>query len=190
MFFIVITMDEMLNNRKIGLCYYFFLFLYYIFATHLPDSYTPIIGKWCNWLRIVCVRHIFLKCGKIYTFNRKVKFGLGQDIQIGDFSGIGANVDMTHDIVIGSHVMLGRQTHIFAANHTFDRKDVSMNMQREVHRKRIIIEDDCWIGLRVIILPGKIIRKGSIIGAGAVVTKNFEEYSVIGGNPAKLIRKR
>ena len=45
------------------------------------------------------------------------------------------------------------------------------------------------VGL-VIILPGKIIRKGSIIGAGAVVTKNFEEYSVIGGNPAKLIRKR
>lgn len=41
-----------------------------------------------------------------------MKFGLGQDIQIGDFSGIGANVDMPHDIVIGSHVMLGRQTHI------------------------------------------------------------------------------
>ena len=71
MFFIVITMDEMLNNRKIGLCYYFFLFLYYIFATHLPDSYTPIIGKWCNWLRIVCVRHIFLKCGKIILLIEK-----------------------------------------------------------------------------------------------------------------------
>ena len=183
-------MDEMLNNRKIGLCYYFFLFLYYIFATHLPDSYTPIIGKWCNWLRIVCVRHIFLKCGKIYTFNRKVKFGLGQDIQIGDFSGIGANVDMPHDIVIGSHVMLGRQTHIFAANHTFDRKDVSMNMQREVHRKRIIIEDDCWIGSNVIILDGVTIGKGSVIGARTIVTKDIPAGSIVIDKREKRIKIR
>lgn len=97
---------------------------------------------------------------------------------------------MPHDIIIGSHVMLGRQTHIFAANHTFDRKDIPMNNQLKVVRKQTIIEDDCWIGLRVIILPGKTIKKGTIIGAGAIVTKNFDEYSIIGGNPAKLIRKR
>ena len=65
--FIVITMDEMLNNRKIGLCYYFFFFVLH-FATHLPDSYTPIIGKWCNWLRIVCVRHIFFEVWKDLYF--------------------------------------------------------------------------------------------------------------------------
>lgn len=44
--------------------------------------------------------------------------------------------------------------------------------------------------MRVIILPGKIIRQGTIIGAGAIVTKNFDAYSIIGGNPAKLIRQR
>ena len=105
-----------------------------------------------------------IKHGKNFRCQAGIDAVFPELIEIGDFSGIGANVDMPHDIVIGSHVMLGRQTHIFAANHTFDRKDVSMNMQREVHRKRIIIEDDCWIGLRVIILPGKIIRKGSITG--------------------------
>ena len=47
-----------------------------------------------------------------------------------------------------------------------------------------------WIGARVTILPGVKIKKGCIIGAGAVVTKSFEEYSVIGGNPAKLIKYR
>lgn len=170
--------------------YYFFLLLYYSFATHLPNSYTPIIGKIANWFRILCVKRIFLKCGKINTFNRKVNFGMGRKVQIGDYSGVGANVDMPHDIIIGNHVMLGRQTHIFAANHTFDRTDIPINEQKEVHRKQTIIEDDCWIGMRVIILPGKTIRKGTIIGAGAIVTKNFDEYSIIGGNPAKLIRKR
>lgn len=172
------------------LSYYFFLILYYGFATHLPNSYTPIIGKFENWVRIWCVKHIFYKCGKIATFNRKVNFGMGRQVQIGDYSGVGANVDMPHDIIIGKYVMLGRQTHIFAANHTFDRTDIPIFEQKEVHRKQTIIEDDVWIGMRVIILPGKIIRQGTIIGAGAIVTKNFDAYSIIGGNPAKLIRQR
>ena len=54
----------------------------------------------------------------------------------------------------------------------------------------IVIEDDVWIGARVIILKGVTIGKGSIIGAGSVVTKDVEPYSIVGGNPAKLIRKR
>ena len=170
--------------------YYFSLIFYYLFATHLPDSYTPIIGKLSNRIRIMCVRRIFLKCGKLTTFNRKVKFGSGRLVQIGDFSGIGANVDMPHDIIIGSYVMLGRQTHIFAANHSFDNKDIPMIQQGAMPRKQTIIEDDVWIGLRVIMTPGKIIKKGTIVGAGAVVTKNFDAYSIIGGNPAHLIRKR
>ncbi len=177
-------------HRKKGIQYYLALFLYYMFATYLPDSYLPVIGKIGNRIRIFCVKRIFYKCGKLNTFNRRVKFGNGSLVQIGDYSGIGANVDMPHDIIIGSHVMLGRQTHIFAANHTFDRKDIPMNEQRVVHRKQTIIEDDCWIGLRVILLPGRTIKKGTIIGAGAVVTKDFDEYSIIGGNPAKLIRMR
>lgn len=176
--------------RKKGATYYFFLILYYCFAYYLPDSYTPIIGKIGNRIRIFCVKRIFYKCGELTTFNRKVNFGSGSYVQIGDCSGIGANVDMPHDIIIGSHVMLGRQTHIFAANHTFDRKDIPMNSQRTVIRKQTIIEDDCWIGLRVILLPGKTIKKGTIVGAGSVVTKNFDEYSIIGGNPARLIRIR
>lgn len=53
-----------------------------------------------------------------------------------------------------------------------------------------VIEDDCWIGARVIILPGRRIGKGSIIGAAAVVTKDVEPYNIVGGNPARVIKKR
>ena len=52
------------------------------------------------------------------------------------------------------------------------------------------IEDDVWLGLRVIVLPGVTICKGGIIGAGAVLTKDTEAYGVYVGVPARLIQKR
>lgn len=53
-----------------------------------------------------------------------------------------------------------------------------------------IIEDDCWIGIRCLFTPGHKIGKGSIIGAGSVVTKDVESFSIVAGNPARLIKKR
>ena len=53
-----------------------------------------------------------------------------------------------------------------------------------------VIEDDCWIGTRVIMTPGRKIGKGSILAAGAIVTKDVEPYSIVGGNPARVIKKR
>jgi maltose O-acetyltransferase len=52
------------------------------------------------------------------------------------------------------------------------------------------IEDDVWLGLRVIVMPGVRIRTGCIIAAGGVVTKDTEPYGIYGGVPAKLIKKR
>ncbi|WP_394358772.1 DapH/DapD/GlmU-related protein [Hydrogenimonas thermophila] len=57
-------------------------------------------------------------------------------------------------------------------------------------RKKVTIEPYCWIGRNVTIVPGVTIGKASVIGAGSVVTKNIEPYSIVGGNPAKLIKKR
>jgi chloramphenicol O-acetyltransferase type B len=55
---------------------------------------------------------------------------------------------------------------------------------------KVIIEDDVWIGYGAIIMSGVKIRRGSIIAAGSVVTKDVEPYSIVGGNPAKLIKYR
>ncbi|WP_279145834.1 DapH/DapD/GlmU-related protein, partial [Clostridium tyrobutyricum] len=54
--------------------------------------------------------------------------------------------------------------------------------------KEVVIEDDVWIGEMVCILPGVRIGKGSIIGAGAIVTKNIPKYSIAVGNPAKVVK--
>lgn len=54
----------------------------------------------------------------------------------------------------------------------------------------IIVENDVWIGMNVMIMPGVKIGSGSVIGAGAVVSKNVEPYSIVAGNPARVIKKR
>ena len=166
-----------------------FLCLYYGFAQYLPDSYLP-YGKIPNAIRIFCVKRIFKKCGAINTINRKVRFGNGANIEIGDYSGIGANVDIPNDTKIGRYVMIGRQTHILHGNHEFSRTDIPINEQGIKEYKTTIIEDDCWIGMRTFMTPGHIIRRGSIVAACSVITKDVDEYSIVGGNPARIIKYR
>jgi acetyltransferase-like isoleucine patch superfamily enzyme len=55
---------------------------------------------------------------------------------------------------------------------------------------KITIEDDEWIGSNVFIMPGITIKKGTVIGAGSVVTKNIEPYTIVVGNPTHELKKR
>lgn len=170
----------------------FFLILYYGFATHLPDSYAPILGKIANFIRIACVKRIVKKCGNISTINKGAYFGNGRDIEMGDYSGMGANCHLPNNIIIGKYVMMGPDVYVVsnADSHEFSRTDIPMALQGKREFARTIIGDDCWIGARVMIMPGRKIGKGCVLAAGAVVTKNVEQYSVMGGNPAKKIKSR
>ena len=67
--------------------------------------------------------------------------------------------------------------------------DKLINLQGSAY-KNIVVEDDVWIGSRVTILPGVKIGKGSVIAAGAIVTKDVLPYSIMGGIPAKIIKMR
>ena len=89
---------------------------------------------------------------------------------------------------IGDGVRIAAKTTIIPANHRFDRIDVPQYKQ-SLTKKGIKIEDDVWIGTNVTILDGVNIHRGSVIGGGAVVTKDVPEYSVAVGVPAKVIKK-
>ena len=65
-----------------------------------------------------------------------------------------------------------------------------ISSRRIIDDQDIIVEDDVWIGARAIILKGVTIGKGSVVGAGAVVTKTIPPYSIVGGVPAKILRRR
>jgi maltose O-acetyltransferase len=93
-------------------------------------------------------------------------------------------------ITIGKYVMIAQNVMIIGGNHNVSRTDIPMMLQGEGKQGPIIIEDDVWIGAGVIILTGIRVGKGSVIGAGSVVTKDIPEYSIAVGNPAKVIKSR
>lgn len=110
---------------------------------------------------------------------------------------IGDNVFINHHtellgkygkITVGNDVLIGMHVLLITYNHGMDR-ETFMRKQRGIG-KDIVIEDDVWIGSKVIILPGVTVGKGSVVGAGAVVTKDVAPYTIVAGNPAKVIRKR
>lgn len=171
-------------NRKISVRQLFYLSLYYGIAKHLPNS---LGGK--N-LRYICGKHLFKKCGINVNIERGAWFGSGQDIEIGDYSGIGVNAHIPSDTVIGNYVMMGPNCYILDANHIISDTAKPMCLQGLAERKRTVIEDDVWIGRDVKMTPGRHISKGSVIAMACVLTKDFAPYSIIGGNPSRLLKSR
>jgi maltose O-acetyltransferase len=119
-------------------------------------------------------------------------FGSGHLVEIGNNSGIGVSCHVPADIRIGNDVMMGPEVLIIGRNqnHRFDYVGIPMRLQGYEDAPPVVIEDDVWIGARVIVLPGIRIGSGAVIGAGAVVTKDVPPYAVCVGNPARVIRFR
>ncbi|KAB8317957.1 acyltransferase [Tolypothrix campylonemoides VB511288] len=93
------------------------------------------------------------------------------------------------NIKIGKSCLIAAHVGIFANNHIFDDPTEIIENQG-LTRKGIVIEDDCWLGHAVTVLDGVTIGKGSVIGAGAVVTKDIPPFSIAVGVPAKVIKSR
>lgn len=116
---------------------------------------------------------------------------LGAGLEIGDGTYIGPRciLGAGGGIRIGRGVTLGASVHILAENHASRDADVPIAAQG-VTREGIVVEDDVWIGNAAIVLDGVTIGKGAVIGAGAVVTRDVAPYSVVAGNPARVIGRR
>lgn len=116
-------------------------------------------------------------------------YGIG--LTIGEHSSIGpyGYVGCSGKIIIGKNVMFGPKCSLFAENHVFSDTESSIKSQG-VQQKGITVEDDCWIGSNVTILDGVTIGKGSVIGAGTLVTKDIPAGSVVIDKRIKMIRKR
>lgn len=115
----------------------------------------------------------------------------GEGIIIGNNVGISQNcfIAARGFISIGDDVQFGPSVTLVSENHNFEDPNILIRNQG-VRREGIIIESDCWLGAGSKIMDGVWIGKGCIIAAGAVVTKNVPPYSIVGGVPARLIKKR
>lgn len=92
-------------------------------------------------------------------------------------------------INIGNNVRIATHTVFSAQNHVFSDCNVPI-VEQGTSQLGISVEDDVWIGAQCTILDGVTIGEGSVVAAGAVVTKNVEPYSIVAGVPAKLIGRR
>lgn len=170
----------------------FWLCIYYGFAQFLPGSHTK-FGKLCfaEKIRYGCCKHIFKHIGKRVNIERRVWFGKGQDIEIGDNSGMGYNAHILNNTKIGDNVMMGPNCYMLENTHNFSRIDIPMIKQGlKKERDQVIIGNDCWIGRDVMIVGSREIKDGTIVGARCLLVKSFPEYSIVGGNPSRLIRSR
>lgn len=151
----------------------------------------------------------FFKNNKIYG---KVEFGeevsifnvsISGDVKIGKFTSInGPNTTIVchgNKVSIGAFCSIARNVQIQGHNHNYKRATSSsifksifkINNESDYEIKGdIVIEDDVWIGTNSVILSGVKIGRGAIIAAGSIVSKDVEAYSIVGGIPAKLIKKR
>jgi maltose O-acetyltransferase len=150
------------------------------------DASTSIGAK----LNRVVVRYIFKRCGRMVNVRPWVYFGPGSHISIGDYSmiGEGSMVSSADEVIIGDNVLMGPQVLIYTANHG-TALGTLMRLQPSTTAP-VRIGNDVWIGARAIILPGVTIGDGAVIAAGAVVARDVAPLSIVGGVPARELRKR
>lgn len=162
---------------------------------------------WIKWF----VNPFFHKRGKHSCIRRRTrldvapwnKFELGTESTIEDFSavnnGVGdvvigdrTRIGLSNTIIgpakIGNDVRLAQNVVLSGLNHNY--QDINSPIHKQgVSTLPIVIEDESWIGANVVVVPGVTIGKHCIVAAGSVVTKSMPSYSVIAGNPAKVLKQ-
>lgn len=161
--------------------------LYEAVLCRLPNSMRP-GGRVYRALRGWAVKGFIASCGKNVNIEDHAR--ISSRLSIGDNSGVGIHASIGGTVTIGDNVMMGRECIIITRNHAFARTDIPMCQQGFQEERPVVIGNDVWIGHRVTILPGSRIEDGAIIGAGSVVSGTVPAYTIVGGVPARVIKKR
>ena len=136
-------------------------------------------------LRLYLYRRIGMKVGKGCVIRRGVYLGSPNELEVGEGSFVGrASLYCTGGVKIGRNVNVSDGVVIITAKHDVNSPSFEANYEP------ITIGDWAWIATNAIVLAGVTIGEGAVVAAGAVVTKDVPAYSVVGGNPAKVIGER
>lgn len=154
---------------KIGLKFFFRSFFKLIHSVYLRDNFFSKEIYFANLPRV--------------SRKNKINF-IGEHIYVGHDCHVGA------DIQIHSNVMVASCVSFVGGDHKFDRVGSYMKDSGRKLVEPIVVSNDVWIGHGAIILAGVVLGRGCIVAAGSVVTKSVDEYSIVGGNPARHIKYR
>jgi maltose O-acetyltransferase len=182
------TLMRLAAKSRSSINYFLHWLLYHLLARHLPASFAPGGVVWEKIRYWVC-RPLFAYCGQNVNVDHGATFGR-HTVSIGTNSSIGMNASVGSGTIIASNVMMGPEVLIYTQNHITSRVDIPMVQQGFTECAPVRIGDDVWIGARVIILPGVTIGSGSVLGAGAVISRDVPPYAVVVGNPGRVVRYR
>ena len=122
---------------------------------------------------------------------------LGSKIKMGSNTTFFSNVLISGNVMIGNGVLFSSNINVLSTTHCIEGRGWIRDLDKEyiiqngkLNDKPIIIEDECWIGLNVVIMPGTVLGRGCVVGANSVVKGSFGDFSIIGGVPGKLIKYR
>lgn len=134
------------------------------------------------------VKEAFGGTGKAVFVEPYISFDYGFNIHVGEnfYMNFNGSFLDTCPIVIGDNCMFGPNVGIYCATHPLD--PVKRNSGQE-YGKPITIGNNAWFGAGVIVLPGVTLGNNVVVGGGSVVTKSFGDNVVLGGNPARIIKK-
>lgn len=166
------------------------IFIYGVYSFFLNTLFS-LMDMFPHLIRSFLFRIVLKKIGRNSFVDYKAYFRYPSRISIGsnvtvnrDCSLYASHMVKNIEIIIGDNVAIGPHVRIYAATHDYSTYELSDRAAS------VIVEDYVWIGGGAIILPGVILGKGSVVGAGAVVAKNVPPFSVVAGNPARIINKR
>ena len=164
----------------------FYFLIYLLFFKNTPEDYRPyalFFPRVRRWL----VTNYLKSCGK----KLRVKSGaeISLNAQVGNESELGTRCMIQANVTIGDHVIMGPDIKIYSRNHKSDRLDIPIQKQGK-HYLNTTIGNDVWIGANTIIVAGVNVGNHAIIAAGAIVTKDVQDFAVVGGCPAKVLKYR
>ena len=151
------------------------LLLFRPFATRLFKKWRVLVLK-CFGAKIEWSSHVYAS----------VKIWATWNLEMGSNSTFGPQVDCYNQgkISIGAHTIISQKTYLCASSHDYTKKNFPLIL------KSIQIGNGVWVATDVFVGPGVIIGNKAVIAARAVVVKNVEENTIVGGNPAKIIKPR
>ena len=138
--------------------------------------------------RLKLMKELFGSMGENVWMEPPIRMAYGANTTIGNNVYINFNLTIVDDykVTIGNNVMFGPNVTIAVTSHPVHPK---RRLEGGMFALPVVIEDDVWIGSGAIIVPGVTIKKGSVIGAGSVVTKDVPENVIAVGNPCKVLRQ-
>ncbi len=128
--------------------------------------------------------HVWLNA-KDYLCNGKPTLTIGDGTYIGRF----VQINAWQDVTIENNVLIADRVLISDADHNYKDPSVPIISQGDAFKGRVWLSSGCWIGIGAVILPGVRVGVNSVVAANAVVTQDVPDYTVVGGIPAKVIKK-